>query len=183
MTLLVNVWLGHKPAGSAPLPASVASALSRGRDLPSLSFNRPVAFVPVPIEKEMLLETEPSAMVVEAPLGPTILLELLAPVPERLLSTADRRSMHSFVLMYGGGCCSRISTRRARSGAVGVDCCSVEVSQAGRVREQQQVGAAAGSKVGRSFLEGGRHDEPETALLIAKVEDRTPTKRKRSMEP
>ncbi|CAM9141125.1 unnamed protein product [Scytosiphon promiscuus] len=128
-TLLVNVWMSHKPAGIAPLPADIATSLtSRHRD-PSvpflLSFGRPVDFTPVPIvsRKELVHQhqedagviplgiNQASEMLIDVPLGPTILLEVRAPSPGRL-AAGDLKSLHSFEVLYGEGCNSRASKRK-----------------------------------------------------------------------
>lgn len=125
VTLLVNVWLSHKPKGIAPLPASIAASLSGNRGLsaqPSLCFDRRVAFSPVSIHKEedtSLLrqdqaglsagETKGSTTVIKAPLGPTLLLELRAPTPQRL-SVGELKALHSFGLVYGDGGFPRVKT-------------------------------------------------------------------------
>lgn len=125
MTLLVNVWLSHKPSGMARLPAGIAVKLSAGEGFPSLCFERPVAFSPVPVEWEPLGSGNASAGVegqtkqpeatieFEGPLGPASLLTLRCPTPERL-STGDWKSMHSFALLYRDGCCPSISCSQAR---------------------------------------------------------------------
>lgn len=122
MTLLVNVWLSHKPKGIAPLPADVAGSLSN-ISVP-LCFDRPVDFVPVPVEKEKETQpsqeeagvsirgTRPSSMLLNVPLGPTLVLEVRAPTPERL-STGGFEQAHSFALVYREGSHSRISTQQA----------------------------------------------------------------------
>lgn len=122
VTLLVNVWLSHKPKGIASLPADVAGSLSN-ISVP-LCFDRPGDFVPVPVEKEKETQpsqeeagvsirgTKPSSMLLNVPLGPTILLEVRAPTPERL-STGGFKENHSFALVYAEGSHSRISTVQA----------------------------------------------------------------------
>lgn len=121
VTLLVNIWLAHKPSGIAPLPKSIALTLSKGLDIASICFDRKATFSPVRVEEETVLRrggvgaqgvdaegvAEASTVVVEAPLGPTVLLELRAPTVARLL-TGDLRGLHSLLLIYGGKSCSRI---------------------------------------------------------------------------
>lgn len=119
VTLLVNVWLSHKPKGIAPLPGDVAGSLSNN-SIP-LCFDRPVEFVPVPVEKENETQpsqeetgvsvrgTKPSSMLLNVSLGPTLLLEVRAPTPERL-STGSLKETHSFALVSKDGSHSRIST-------------------------------------------------------------------------
>ena len=125
VTLLVNVWLSHQPLGMARLPADIAATLSGYEGLPSLCFERPVAFLPVSVERSPLgcgyalvevggEKEQPEATIeFQGPLGPTSLLTLRYPTPERL-STGDRKSMHSFALSYGKGCCPSISSSQAR---------------------------------------------------------------------
>ncbi|CAM9552347.1 unnamed protein product [Ectocarpus sp. 6 AP-2014] len=122
VTLLVNVWLSYKPKGITSLPADVAGSLSN-MSVP-LCFDRPGDFVPVPVEKDK--ETQPSqeedgvsvrgtkssSMLLNVPLGPTLLLEVRAPTPERL-STGGFKENHSFALVYAEGSHSRISTVQA----------------------------------------------------------------------
>lgn len=125
MTLLVNVWLSHKPSGMARLPVDIAANLSGGEGLPSLCFERPVAFSPVPVDWAPLgcgdasvgVEREknpPEATIeLEGPLGPTSFLTVRYPTLERL-STGDRKLLHSFALSYGEGCYPSISCSPAR---------------------------------------------------------------------
>lgn len=114
VTLLVNVWQSHKPVGSARLPAGIAAALSKGLELPSLCFGRPVNFSPVLIGKEemrfempALACVEGSVVVLKAPLGPTSLVEIRVPTRETL-SADGRIVLHAFVLLYEKGCRPRV---------------------------------------------------------------------------
>lgn len=134
VTLLVNVWLSHKPKGVEPLPATIAAALSCG-DLsaqPSLCFDRPAAFAPVSIHEEIhtppLLQQEEAGipvrdtrgrtMIIQAPLGPTLSLEMQTPTPQRL-SMGDLKALHSFALVYREGCFPRVKARnKVKVGAV-----------------------------------------------------------------
>lgn len=117
VTLLVNVWLSHKPEGVAPLPADLAATLSSGGVIasPLLCFDRPIPFIPVSIEKENeALARRPekadgATMVINAPLGPTLVLELQAPTPRRL-SAGRLKALHSFALVFREESLSRIST-------------------------------------------------------------------------
>jgi len=146
VTLLVNVWLSHRPDGVSPLPAALAASLSRSSGPgapPRPRFDLPVAFSPVPAEENMTdakkrketpsrqekadgmvsaRETGGSAVVIREPLGPTLLLELRAPAPDRL-SAGDLKALHSFTLVCGAGSSSRISTRHEEraGGAACVD--------------------------------------------------------------
>lgn len=145
VTLLVNVWLSHRPDGVSPLPAALAASLSTMSDGPVSPlrprFDRPVAFSPVPVgeENEQRNETPlrreradgmasareagESAVVIRELLGPTLLLELRAPAPQRLLA-GDLKSLHSFALVCREGRSSRISTRREER-ARGVACVNI----------------------------------------------------------
>lgn len=118
ITLLVNVWLSHKPTGSTRLPAGVAATLSKGLELPPLCFDRPIKSSPVLIDKEAIrFETpalacvEGSVVVVKAPLGPTCLVEIRVPTRE-VLSTDGRIDLDAFVLLYEKGCRPRILNGR-----------------------------------------------------------------------
>lgn len=138
MTLLVNVWLSHRPDGVSSLPAALAASLSTSSGPgapPRPRFDRPVLFSPVPVEEKegkkekrgnetplrqeradgMAMASgrktgEESVVVIREPLGPTLLLELRAPAPERLLA-GGLKALHSFALVCGEGSSSRISTR------------------------------------------------------------------------
>lgn len=117
VTLLVNVWLSHKPAGISPLPARIAATLSKGVEVPALSFERPVVFYPVSIQQEtprsdgaVQREAQASTVIIKAPLGPKCMLELMVPTSGRL-STGECNALHSFALLYREGCHSRIVTR------------------------------------------------------------------------
>lgn len=185
VTLLVNVWLSHKPKGIAPLPARIAASLSSGGlgAPPSLCFDRPVAFSPVSVnkEKETLLrqeeagvpsvgETGGSTMVIKAPLGPTLLLELRAPTPQRL-STGDLTALHSFALVYREGTFPRVSTwNKEKVGAVAC------------VQGSKQSG---GSRGDHSAERGGGRYRPVEGVTGAQADEamgRTPRKRKHDME-
>lgn len=121
VTLLVNVWLKHKPSGIARLPASIAQNLSGGVGYPFPCFEQRVSFFPVPVERVPLGCGKASARVAEAreqseetiefkgPLGPTTDLKLRLPTPERL-SMSDWKALHSFELSYGEGRCPNISS-------------------------------------------------------------------------
>lgn len=187
MTLLVNVWLS-KPTGIAPLPRSIASTLSRGRNALSLCFDRKVSFAPVYLENGALSCEEAvtrgangSTVVIEAPLGPTSLLELRAPVCERL-SAGAWKTHHSFVLLYGDGFGSRISTWHAHGGGHdrAVQVARVNEGQLHLVRAQQEGDEVARSGVVREFgKDGGRgRDEEE----LWKAENEPPQKRKHTLE-
>lgn len=110
MTLLVNVWLCHKPLGIAPLPQAVAATLGRGADLPALNFEHRVEFSPVklPINAESCDScgddgvSEGGALgrkcvFIKTPLSTTTCLEMYLPRSE-ILSAQERRGLHAFVL-------------------------------------------------------------------------------------
>lgn len=95
--------------------------------MPSLlSFGRPVEFTPVLIDNQSEVPSrrqakttnsvtgrgpnQASEMIFDVPLGPTILLEVRAPTPERL-STGGLKALHSFEIFYTEGCYSRASER------------------------------------------------------------------------
>lgn len=118
VTLLVNVWLSHKPSGVAPLPRSIAASLSRASDVPELSFERPLEFHPVSVESTRAANTRggvfettgDSTVTIEAPLGPTCYLAFHAPSSKKL-STGDCEGRHSFLVSFEKGKDARILTR------------------------------------------------------------------------
>lgn len=179
VTLLVNVWLSHRPEGIAPLPPELAATLS-SRDAsasPLLSFDRPVAFFPVSIgtDDEALVrrqeadefsvgETGGSTMVINAPLGPTLFLELQAPTPG-ILSVDCLRALHSFALVHREGSLARISTESG-GGACGVgrvECSTMEEGSTDEDRAERSGGGCVEGGVGRG---------------VAKAAEQTSRKRK-----
>lgn len=124
VTLLVNVWLAHKPAGIRPLSSSIANTLSANlRDFGNPSFDQAIDFTPVPVAKRCTHSEDTiagretggaKAMMIEAPLGPTSLLQLRAPTPDSL-STGGLERQCSFVLLYGEDCRSRIAVCQKRA--------------------------------------------------------------------
>lgn len=173
VTLLVNVWLSHKPEGVATLPADVAVTLSsRGASSsPLLCFDRPVALFPVSIgkENEALVRrqeadgvsvggAEGSTMVINAPLGPTISLELRAPRPESL-SVGRLKALHSFSLLCREGRLARIKARHegGASRVARVDCPTIEEGSMDEERCERRGGGLVQGDVGREVgTEAGR---------------------------
>lgn len=122
VTLLVNIWLSHKPKGISPLPASIAASLSGGGPSAPLSlrFDRPFTFSPVSVndrkdtqlprqEQAGVSEPRGSTMLIKAPLGPSLFLELRTPTPQRL-SMGDLKWLNSFALVYRESGFPRIKT-------------------------------------------------------------------------
>lgn len=181
VTLLVNVWLSHRPEGVAPLPADLAATLSsRGAGLPpSPCFDRPVAFFPVSMvgkENEPTVrrqepggvsveETEGSTMVISAALGPTISLELRVPTPERL-SAGRLKALHSFAVSCEDGRLARISA--GYGGAAGeVACGGCSTIEEGTVDDD------------RAERRGGGLLERDVGREVDKAAERTSRKRKK----
>lgn len=180
VTLLVNVWLSHKPEGVAPLPADLAATLSSTGvgSSPSPCFDRPVAFFPVSVignESEATVrrqeadgvsveEAAGSMMAINAPLGPTVSVELRLPTPERL-SLGRLRALHSFALSCKEGVLARISMGNG-GGAGDVACGRCSTIEEGTLDDDRAEHGAAG------FVEG------DVGRRVDKAAERTPRKRK-----
>lgn len=165
VTLLVNVWLFHKPEGVAPLPADLAVSLSSrsASASPLLCFDRPVDFFPLSVGKqnEALVkrhevggvsegEAKGSTMVINAPLGPTISVELRVPTPGSL-SVGRLKALHSFALLYREGSLSCVTTRSGggAGGLARVESSTIEVGFTNEERAERGGGGLLERNVGR----------------------------------
>eukprot|EP00903_Cladosiphon_okamuranus_P007847 g7590.t2 len=173
VTLLVNVWLSHKPEGVEALPADLAATLSSRSASPSplFRFDRPVAFFPMSIENESealtrrqeadgvsLGEAEVPTMVIVAPLGPAISLELRAPRPDSL-SVGRLKALHSFALSCRQGRLARIIARHhgGASGVSEVDYATIEEGSMDEERCERKGGGLVQGDAGREVdTEAGR---------------------------
>lgn len=121
VTLLVNVWLSHKPLGIAPLPHAIAATLGRGADLPALNFEHRVAFAPVKLPTDAEIRDGcvgqgaseegglgTNTVFIKTPLSTTACLEMYLPRSETL-STQERRGLHAFVLRSESGFRARLT--------------------------------------------------------------------------
>lgn len=136
MTLLVNVWLSHKPLGIAPLPNVVAAILSRATDFRGLDFSHKVNFSPVNLPLESTgrdgcansgsgggscdgnsvgdSDVAPTTVEIKAALAATTFIEMCLPTPEAL-STSTRQDLHAFLVQFKNGCRARISSSNGSS--------------------------------------------------------------------
>lgn len=108
VTLLVNVWVSHKPLGVRPLPPGVATKLSQGCRYPVPCFNLPMDFTPVAVGEA----AEAGAMSVQnlrAVLGSNLVLDICVPMPDALV-TLGRRGLSAFRLEFGHAHPARITS-------------------------------------------------------------------------
>lgn len=117
VTLLVNVWLSHKPLEIAPLPQAIAAMLSRAPDLPVLNFDHPVMFSPVRLPVNDAVSNGDDSdrgvaltatVAVKMALGTATFLEMCVPRSETM-SEGKRRGLHAFLLQLEDGFRARIS--------------------------------------------------------------------------